>query len=172
MDKGYIKLYRQLTHWRYWKNNTAVILWLHILMRAYWQDGEIENVEIPRGSFTTSYKALSDECSIPINQIRYYLHQFDGKEITLKPHNRYTLITVNKWEFFQGQDTPSSTNFVTKVANKPQTDHTQTTPNKEYKEIEEYKEINNTSFSSQKEELGYDPKDYDFGWFNFNTRGE
>ena len=103
MENGnYIKLNRQLLEWRYWYSETAVKLWILILMKANWKDGWFMGDRIPRGSFATSISTLADECGKCPTTIKKWLNRFeeDG-QITRRVTNRYTQIIVVNYGFFQ-----------------------------------------------------------------------
>ena len=103
MENGnFIKLNRQLLEWRYWYSETAVKLWILILMKANWKDGWFMGDRIPRGSLATSIASLADECGKSPTTIKKWLSRFeeDG-QITRRVTNRYTQITVINYGFFQ-----------------------------------------------------------------------
>ncbi len=76
------------------------------------------------------------------------------------------------WDFFQDVDTDNPTQNEHSTPHKPQPNTKQTPTTKEYKEYKEIKEERKAFSSSKKEELGYDPKDYVFGWFNYGNKNE
>lgn len=103
MENGnYIKLNRQLLEWRYWYSETAVKLWILILMKANWKDGWFMGDRIPRGSLATSIASLAEECKKSPTTIKKWLNRFeeDG-QISRRVTNRYTQITVINYGFFQ-----------------------------------------------------------------------
>ena len=103
MENGnYIKLNRQLLEWRYWYSETAVKLWILILMKANWKDGWFMGDRIQRGSLATSMSNLAIEAGCSEPTVRRWLAKFeeDG-QITWKATNRYTQINVINYGFYQ-----------------------------------------------------------------------
>ena len=49
----YIKLYRSLIDWEWYKNINTKVLFIHMLLKANWKDGRFEGKIIPRGSFVS-----------------------------------------------------------------------------------------------------------------------
>lgn len=101
-EGNYIKLNRQLLDWRYWYSETAVKLWILILLKTNWKDGWFMGEQIPRGSLATSIASLAEECGKSPTTIKKWLGRFeeDG-QITRRATNRYTQITIVNYGFFQ-----------------------------------------------------------------------
>ena len=144
-DGNYIKLNRQLLEWRYWYSETAVKLWILILMKANWKDGWFMGKRIPRGSFATSISNLAIESGFSEATVRRWLIKFeeDG-QITRRATNRFTQINVINYALFQ--DVPENvtkrmTEQMTERVTEQVTDQMteQVTPNRRKKEGEEGK---------------------------------
>lgn len=146
MENGnYIKLNRQLLEWRYWYSETAVKLWILILMKANWKDGWFMGDRIPRGSLATSMSNLAIEAGCSEPTVRRWLTKFeeDG-QISRKATNRYTQINVINYGFFQDVPDESDermTNQTTEQVTEQVTNQTteQVIPNRRRKEREEGK---------------------------------
>ena len=146
MENGnYIKLNRQLLEWRYWYSETAVKLWILILMKANWKDGWFMGDRIPRGSLATSMSNLAIEAGCSEPTVRRWLTKFeeDG-QISRKATNRYTQINVINYGFFQdvpGESDERMTNQTTEQVTGQVTNQTteQVIPNRRRKEREELK---------------------------------
>lgn len=146
MENGnFIKLNRQLLDWRYWYSETAVKLWILILLKANWKDAWFMGQEIPRGSLATSIPNLAIEAGCSESTVRRWLARFeeDG-QITRKATNRFTQINVIKYAFYQ--DVPENmTRQMTEQVTKQMTGQVtgqmteQVKPNRRIKEREELK---------------------------------
>lgn len=103
---GYIKLHRSLLDWEWYADKNTSRMFLHILLRANFVDSIWRNgITVKRGSLITSVQALAQETGLTVSQTRRTLnHLQDSKEITIKTTNKYTVITVVKYDFYQGQD--------------------------------------------------------------------
>lgn len=102
---GYIKLHRSLLDWEWYADKNTSRMFLHILLRANFVDAIWrKGITVKRGSLITSVQALAQETGLTVSQTRRTLnHLQDSKEITLKTTNKYTVITVVKYDFYQGQ---------------------------------------------------------------------
>ena len=101
-ENGFIKINRQLLEWRYWYSETAVKLWILLLLKANWKDGWFLGDKIPRGSLATSIASLAEECEKSPTTIKKWLNRFeeDG-QITRRVTNRYTQIIIVNYGLFQ-----------------------------------------------------------------------
>lgn len=98
---GYIKLFRSIKNWRYYRDTTTKVLYIHLLMSAAFSDCDISNIRIPKGYYYTSLKALSAETGLTIQQIRTAISKLDGEEITVNTVHKKTLIRINNYEIYQ-----------------------------------------------------------------------
>lgn len=142
MENGnFIKLNRQLLEWRYWYSETAVKLWILILMKANWKDGWFMGDRIPRGSLATSMASLAFEAGCSESTVRRWLGRFEADgQITRRVTNRFTQINVINYGFYQ--DVPDEggervTERMTERVTDQMTE--QMTPNRRSKEREELK---------------------------------
>lgn len=105
-DKGYIKLYRSLEQKGYYKRPEYVALWVHLLMRASYQqteylfNGEIHHLE--PGQFITGRKALSKETGISQTTCERILNCFESEQqIGQQKNNKFRIITILNWSEYQ-----------------------------------------------------------------------
>ena len=98
---NYIKINRQMLEWRFWYSETAVKLWILLLLKANWKDGWFMGTHVPRGSLATSIRNLADESGFSEKTVKKWLNRFeeDG-QITKSGTNRFTLITLIKYGLF------------------------------------------------------------------------
>ena len=91
----YIKLYRSLLDWEWYKNINTKVLFLHMLLKANWKDGRFEGQVIPRGSFVSSLAKLSEETDLTIREVRTAIsHLEKSGEVTSKRHSDDILTTT------------------------------------------------------------------------------
>jgi DnaD/phage-associated family protein len=152
MNEGYIKLYRKFVTWEWYDDINTSRLFLHLLFTVNWQDKKWHGVDVKRGSVITSLSKLSDETGLTLDQVRGSLAKLiSTNEITKQTTNRYTIISVVKYNDYQvnDKDNPkqNTTQLTKQAPNEPQTDPTQTPTTKEFKEL---KEDNNTSLKENK----------------------
>lgn len=144
---SYIKLDRRITGWEWFTDANTLKLWIYLLVNAQYQDGSYKGIEIKRGQLVTGRKKLAEQLEMSEQQIRTCLDHLQAtNEITIKPTNKYSLITIVKYGFYQGDDDDcnqqSNQQSNQRITNKQPTNN----HNKRNKEREEGKEIkNNTS---------------------------
>ena len=147
MSEGFIKLYRSMVKWEWYKDENTSRVFLHLLLNANWEDSRFQGYEIPKGSLVTGYTALSEQLGISRQSVRTAIkHLKSTGEITLKVTRRFSIITIVNWEKYQGYEEGANTqtNTQTNTLLTPYQHSTNT--------IKEYKNIRN------KEEKKESPK--------------
>jgi len=137
MNEWFIKLFRSLIDWEWYDDINVKVLFIHLLLKANFQDKNWRWIEIKKGEYLTSISNLSKETGLSAMQIRSCIKKLIlTKEITNKTTANYTLLKLNNYEKY---------NWDNKQINKPITNEQQTN-NKRVtttKERKEYKESNN-----------------------------
>lgn len=123
----YIKIYRSLIEWEWYRNVNTKTLFLHMLLKANWKDGKFEGENISRGSFVSSLQILSNETSLSIREVRTAISHLEKTgELTVKRHAKFSVFIINNYSHFQTSDTQSTS--------ERQTSDTQSTTIEEKKE--------------------------------------
>lgn len=154
-NSGYIKLFRSLADWEWYDDTVTMRVWIHLLIKANYEDKRWHGVEIKRGQLITSIEKLATELCLSKQQVRTALRNLQSSgEITRQPTNRWTLINIEKYNEFQGgnlsANTPANTQTTHELTNSQQTNNTQATTTKEYKEINKERKKNNTRSRARK----------------------
>ena len=124
MSKGWIALHRKFKSWEWYDDILASRLFLHCLLSANHKEKKWKGVTIPRGSFVSGRKALSVETGLSEQQIRTNLKKLEStSEITIKSTNKNSLITIVKYEEYQGRDEGLTSKETTKSTNKEPTNN-------------------------------------------------
>ena len=55
MHRGYIKVWRKIQEFDWYKSPTVLALWIHILIRCNHKDKSYQGLVIKRGSFKTGF---------------------------------------------------------------------------------------------------------------------
>ena len=102
---GFIKLPRSIQDWDWYGSPSTVILWIHILLNANYEDREWRGEIIERGSFITSVSSLAHETGLSIGDVRRSLERLTkSKQIVKQGTNKWTKITVCNYDSYQGFD--------------------------------------------------------------------
>lgn len=142
---GHIKLDRKILEWEWYSDPNTCRLFIHLLLKANWKDGRFQGIEIPRGSFVTSYATLANESGMSVRNVRTALeHLKTTGEVTVNRHSKFSVITIKNYCAYQSTDTISD-NQVT--VDRQSTD-SQPTTIEEKKEVKKGRSnnINNPSF--------------------------
>ena len=134
-----------------WKNKpNTVALFIHLLIHANHKETKWQGVTIKAGQIVTGRKTLSLETGLSIQQVRNSLdHLKSTGEITVKPTNKYSVITVSEWALYQGNNKKPTNE---QPSNQPTSNH-QTTTSKECKELEEYKGLDFKNGNRNKKDI-------------------
>lgn len=136
INGNWIKLFTKFITWEWYKDHNTKIVFIHCLLKANWKEGKFEGKIIPRGSFVTSRKKLAQELGLTEQEIRTALkHLISTNEITVETTNKYTAITIIKYEDYQ-HIKEKTTNEITN-----ETTFEQPATNQQLTTIEEYKNI-------------------------------
>lgn len=143
---GWIKIHRSLLDWEWYDDINTCRLFLHLLLKANFEQKKWHGVTIERGQVVTSLNTLSEETGLTRQQVRTALtHLISTHEITQEITHQYTTITICKYDSYQGEDiegnTVNNTQSNTAVTQHQHSDNTVVTLTKEYKEYKEGKEI-------------------------------
>lgn len=111
--QGWIKLHRKFTEWEWYTSTKHVRVFLDLILNANHKDKKYRGSTIRAGQLTTSYQAISDRTGVSIRSIRTVLKDLKTThEVTCENMRHYSLITILKWDIYQGRDTPDD-NLVT-----------------------------------------------------------
>lgn len=131
MDKGWIKLHRQFLEWEWYNKSEAVHLFIHLLLSANHRDNNWQGRLIKRGELITSICKISVNTGISEQSVRTLLKKFEkSAEIEIKSTNKYTHITICKYDTYQDTDGETNKQTNKQLTNNQQTTNKQLTTNK------------------------------------------
>lgn len=140
-----------MINWEWFTNPLTLQLFIYCLFRANFEDTTWQGISILKGSFITSYDTLHSDTKQTLQQLRTNLLRLQRtREITVKSTNKYTIITICKYEDYQSiQQTNNN-----QITNKQQTNNNQITTDKNIKKDKKEKNIKNN--------LSIEEKNFDF----------
>lgn len=101
----WIKLDRNILTWKWYSNNNTKALFIHLLIKANIKEKTFMGLEIRRGQLVTSYKTLSRETGMSLKNLRTAMENLETtEEITRKIFHDYSIITINNYDLYQGED--------------------------------------------------------------------
>lgn len=105
MDGGFVKLYRKIVDWEWYKDQNTKALFLHLMIRANWGVQNFRGDTIYCGQLVTSIRSLADETGLSVQEVRTAIsHLKATHEIEVDATHKYTLITVVNWRFYQKEN--------------------------------------------------------------------
>lgn len=105
---GYIKVDRRITEWEWFNDGNVLKVWLYLLVNAQYHDTRYQGIEVKRGQLITGRKKLAERLGMSERQIRTCLERLKStNELTIKTTNKYSVITIVKYAYYQGIDDES-----------------------------------------------------------------
>jgi hypothetical protein len=113
---GYVRIYRKLPENPVWTQLSPAVLKVMIAFllkanwkQATWYDGATE-VQIPRGSFVTSYATMALFCGLSIKQIRGAFEHLERAQFAAYTRaQRWTMVTVLNYGAYQDSEDQGGT---------------------------------------------------------------
>ncbi len=103
-EKGWIKLHRRLTTWQWYNDIVTFRLFIHLLLTANHMPIKWREITIPAGSLITSLNHLSKATGLSFKQVRTSLNKLKrSNEVAIKTTNRYSMISIVNWDYYQGE---------------------------------------------------------------------
>lgn len=103
LTEGYITIERKLLEWQWHDRPDMVSMFLHLLLKANWEDTAWHGMTIKRGQLVTSLSSLSLLTGLSIKRVRNCLIRLEECEsIKCKTWaNRFRIITICKYDSYQ-----------------------------------------------------------------------
>lgn len=145
MNDGWIKLYRKIQVSDIWENGEAFdrrSAWIDLLLMAAYCDKETMDGALKRGQIMTSMRRLGERWKWSRSKTMNFLNRLELLHmISLETDNKKTVITIVKYDDFQGERATEQT-----------TKHTakQTAKRPHIKNNNKYNNINNNSARARK----------------------
>ncbi len=138
MNTGWIKIYRSLLYWEWADVPEMIALWVRLIIRATHEDTQWHGVTISRGQLVTTTAKLAAESGLSPQQVRTCLDRLKASnQINTQTTNKYTIITIGKYEAYQETETTEQQTNGKQTTRKQQTNNTQATSISRIKEQEE-----------------------------------
>lgn len=132
---GYIKLHRKITEWGWYHDANTFRVFIHLLIMASYDEHGFRGHELKPGQVVCGRKQLAKDLRLSEQEIRTSLnHLKSTNEITIKTTNKFSIITIENWGKFQGQELEDNQQ-INQQANQQSTNKQPHRRNKEYKNI-------------------------------------
>ena len=143
IDDGFIRLHRSLLKWEWFTDGNTLVVFVYLLLTANWQDTRYRGKEIKRGQVVVTVAELSKLLLMTTQQVRTALeHLKTTGEISTKNLTRNgTLVTIEKYDFYQSDSSKGNKQNNKQTTNKQQINNKQNENLPTYRET--YKNIKN-----------------------------
>ena len=102
---GFVKLHRKMIEWGWYSDCVVKDVFIHILMVATFKPTKYLGYDLKPGQAVIGRKKLADELGFTEQQVRTALKKLESTgEISLFSTNKFTIATVENWEFYQSGD--------------------------------------------------------------------
>ena len=143
----WIKIDRNILRWGWYKDNNTKALFIHLLLMANIKPNMFMGVQIGRGELATSYKSLSEQTGMSVQNVRTALNHLKlTGEITSSQHSKFSVISIVNYDLYQSQLTSKLTS-------------SQQASNKQLTTIKEYKKERSKEYNARARE-----EDEDYSW--------
>lgn len=100
---GWIKLHRRLLGWEWHKDANTLSVFIHLLLLAAHKPHEVDGITLEAGQVLTSRWTLVKLTGLGEQNVRTALKHLQlTKEITKEITKQQTIITICKWDSYQG----------------------------------------------------------------------
>ncbi len=107
--EGFVKLPRTMLEWGWLDDGNTVKVYLVLLLSANWKDAEWHGIKLKRGQLITSVNSLSQKCRLTVQQVRTALsHLASTNEITISKAAKFSLVTLNNYDFPENVSTENN----------------------------------------------------------------
>lgn len=105
MCNGWIKLHRKILKWEWFSCSATFHLFVYLLLTANTEDKRWQGKVIKRGQLVVSVANICEATHLTAQQARTALNRLKStNEITIKTTNKYSLITICKYDSYQLAD--------------------------------------------------------------------
>ena len=159
IEDGYIKLSRRIFNSKTFSNLNAIqkLITIYLILMANYQDNQWWNhhekkfINIKRGSFITSIESIKKKIKdrlVTTQKIRTLLNILKNMQfLTMETTNKYTLVTIIKYDLYQNGESYSNKQINELVTSKQQGDNKVITTNNNVKKEKNEKNVKKNTLS-------------------------
>lgn len=139
---GHIKIDRKILNWEWYTDIKVFHLFLYLLLKANHKDGTWKGNDIKRGQVIIGRLKAAKDTGLTEREVRTCIEKLKTtNEIATKTTNKFTIVTICKYDFYQSNNFTKDQQIDQQNANKRPTKRQQTTTNKNDKEDKNDKEV-------------------------------
>lgn len=105
LTNGYIKEYRSLLSWGWFKDPFTAHLWEYLRLAANWDEAVFKGKPVRRGELVTSYPAMAEATGMSVQNVRTAIkHLKQTGEIEMKSFRDFSIVTVVNYDRYQADN--------------------------------------------------------------------
>ena len=136
MHRGFITLHRKIVDWEWYSDANVFRVFTHLILTANWVPKHWKGVPVNRGQKVTSIQHIAEETGLTQQCVRTAIKKLKlTGELTTKSTNKYTLVTLTNYEFYQDKEKQLTSKLTSEVTNEQQTTNKQLTTTKPLKQL-------------------------------------
>ncbi|MBO5955178.1 MAG: hypothetical protein J6Q10_00085 [Clostridia bacterium] len=154
-NDGYIKLYRKMTQWGWYKDQNTKDVFLHLLLEACYEPCCFRGHHLEVGQVAATIREISENTGISVKSVRTSLDKLKStNELAIETTNKFSIFTLLNYIEYQGNGNQTGK----RLANDWQTTGKQLANDSYNKEI---KKLRNEEYISKEKKRGRPKKEID-----------
>lgn len=132
MHRGFITLHRKIVEWEWYSDANVFRVFTHLILTANWEPKKWQGILVERGQKITSIQHIAEETGLTPQSVRTAISKLKlTGELTSQSTNRYTLITLTNYDFYQDKENQLTNKTTSNLTNEQQTTNKQLTTTKQ-----------------------------------------
>ena len=132
-NEGFIKLYRKMLEWGWYKDGPTKDVFIHLLLVASYEDKFYRGITLGRGQVVTTASEISEKTGLSRQQIRTAISKLiSTSEVTTSRQGNFTVFTIKNYADYQATNQDSNQPSTNHQPTINQPSYTKNIRNKEY----------------------------------------
>lgn len=139
---GWIKLHRSIDEWEWSKDPKTFRVWLYFLTHARHDAGSWQGITLEAGQLVVGRKSVTAGTGVTEQSYKTAMKRLERSgAITTKSTNKYTLVTITNWGFYQRDEERLTSKTTSTLTNNQPASNQQVTTNKNEKNSKKAKNV-------------------------------
>ena len=122
MHRGFITLYRKIVDWEWYSDANVFRVFTHLILTANWEPKKWKGELVSRGQKVISIQKLAQETGLTEQSVKTAIKKLKlTGEITTKATNKYTIVTLINYDFYQDKEKQLTNKTTSELTNEQQT---------------------------------------------------
>lgn len=132
MHRGFITLHRKIVDWEWYSDANVFRVFTHLILTANWEPKKWQGILVERGQKITSIQHIAEETGLTPQSVRTTIKKLKSTgELTSKSTNKYTVITLTNYDFYQDKENQLTNKTTSSLTNEQQTNNKRVTTTKQ-----------------------------------------